>query len=778
MSNSRRDLGRPGSPRPARRSSAPAHRRRPEPTTPLRPDAVGARRPDPPGARRLRGTGTSGPAAARRRPPAPVLVRRWVVLAGVVILLAFSLKAAFGGGAPAAPAAPAGSSTSTPGRSGATAGSRTEQRFVVSEASWHLEAPVSRAVVLATGNELLVLGGLTTGDVSTADIWRLSPGTGSATRVGTLSTAVHDAAGAYLGGRALVFGGGSYSSLGEVQAAPGGSGVSTVAGSLPVPRSDLSAAVVGGHAYVLGGYNGSALVAQVLETSDGVHFTTAGTLVQPVRYAAVAALGGAIYAVGGDLGTTESAGAGGATSDIQRFDPATGRAEVIGHLPSGLGHASAVALGGRIYVIGGRSASGLLSTEIFSIDPGTGTVRSVGALAYPRSDASAAVVGGTAYLVGGETSGPLAPLTSVLEVRLETVRVRTGAAGQAATADSAAGRPRSHVAAQPNIYAADGPNMLSPVVQNMPYRIYVPESAGSDVDVIDPYTYKVVARYYTGLDPQHVIPAWNLKTIYAANDLGNSLTPISPYTGRPEGPNIPVADPYNLYFTPNGRYAIVVEEANQTLAFRDPTTMKLIKALPVDCPGVDHGDFSADGSFAIFSCEFSARMVKVNLRTLSVESYLNIPGTAPQDVKLDPAGDIFYTADLNHGGVYLISAKTFRVIGFIATGRDAHGLYVSRNARYLYVTNRGSGSISEIDLATRKVKATWYIPGGGSPDMGNLSPDGTVLWVSGRYNACVYAISTVTGKLLAEIPVPNMPHGLLVWPQPGQYSIGHTGIMR
>jgi YVTN family beta-propeller protein len=353
----------------------------------------------------------------------------------------------------------------------------------------------------------------------------------------------------------------------------------------------------------------------------------------------------------------------------------------------------------------------------------------------------------------------------------------------ASSSPSSAAAPRP-VASGPaakgpvNIYAADGPNDLSPKVRDDPYLIYVPESAGQDVDVINPATMTVVARYNTGLDPQHVVPAWDLSTLYATNDLGDSLTPIDPRTGGRAGPNIPVPDPYNMYFTPDGRYAIVVEEARQVLAFRDPHTFALEKAVPVDCAGVDHGDFSADGSFVLFSCEFSAKMVKIDLRTLTVAGYLTIPGSSLQDVKLDSAGQVFYTADMHRGGVYEVSASTLQVIGFIPTGADAHGLYVSRDGKYMYVTNRGAGSVSLIDLATRTLKVTWYIPGGGSPDMGNLSPDGKVLWVSGRYNACVYAISTVTGQLLAKIPVPNEPHGLAVWPQPGRYSLGHTGIMR
>jgi YVTN family beta-propeller protein len=334
------------------------------------------------------------------------------------------------------------------------------------------------------------------------------------------------------------------------------------------------------------------------------------------------------------------------------------------------------------------------------------------------------------------------------------------------------------VADPANIYAAAGPNMLSPAVQGVPYRIYVPNSGGSSVTVIDPATYRVLWSYQTGLNPQHVVPAYDMRTLYAANDLGNSLTPINPSTGRPAGPNIAVDDPYNMYFTPDGRYAVVVAEARQHLDFRDPHTFALDHRVTVNCAGVDHVDFAANGAYLIATCENAGRLVRVDLHTLQVAGYLDLPGASPQDVKLDPAGHTFYVADKNHAGAWLIDAATFRAEGFIPTGPDAHGLYPSRDARYLYVTNRGNGSITVISFAAMKVVTTWWIPGGGSPDMGGLSPDGKVLWVSGRYDAVVYAISTVTGQPLARIPVGSQPHGLCVWPQPGRYSLGHTGITR
>jgi YVTN family beta-propeller protein len=365
------------------------------------------------------------------------------------------------------------------------------------------------------------------------------------------------------------------------------------------------------------------------------------------------------------------------------------------------------------------------------------------------------------------------------------------------------GLPGMPPVVDPNdIYSETHVGNLSPTVRSFPDRIYVPNSDSNSVDVIDPRTFRIVNHFKVGRQPQHVTPSYDLKTLWVLNDLGDSLTKIDPATGK-KRETIPVKDPYNMYYTPDGQYAVVVAERVHRLDFRNPTTMALVDSVPLPCRGIDHMDFSADGRYLIGSCEFSGSLIKLDVAKRTVVGTLELAplpasgaqgsqhvsmrraydlkhapsGSMPQDVKTSPDGKVFYVADMLANGVHLIDGERFVSIDFIPTGRGAHGLYPSRDSKLLYCSNRDEGTISVISFAERKVVQKWIIPGG-SPDMGGVSADGKVLWLSGRYTREVYAIDTSDGHLIARIAVGKGPHGLCVYPQPGRYSLGHTGILR
>jgi YVTN family beta-propeller protein len=398
------------------------------------------------------------------------------------------------------------------------------------------------------------------------------------------------------------------------------------------------------------------------------------------------------------------------------------------------------------------------------------------------------------------------------------------ASAPAATPPAIVGLPGMPPVVDPrNLYSEVGAGKVAAALRDDLERIYVPNLRSNDVYVVDPAAMKVVGRFKVGTGPQHIVPAWDMRTLWVTNNAegrtDGSLTPIDPRTGKPGAP-VAVDDPYNMYFTPDGRSAIVVAEARKRLDFRDPKTM--VEQYHIDvpgCPGINHADFAIDGRTVIFTCEFSGTLVKIDLVERKVLGYLRLdmPSTRfketkgaprteagkawevgeteictvskgmPQDIRSSPDGKRVYIADMHADGVHIVDVESFKKVGFIATGIGAHGLYPSRDGKQLYVANRGSheirgpklgdGGVSVIDFATEKIVARWPVPGGGSPDMGNVSVDGKYLWLAARYDNVIYRFDTATGTV-EQIKVGTEPHGLTVWPQPGRYSLGHTGNMR
>jgi YVTN family beta-propeller protein len=425
-----------------------------------------------------------------------------------------------------------------------------------------------------------------------------------------------------------------------------------------------------------------------------------------------------------------------------------------------------------------------------------------------------------------------AALVTALGAGVSTQSVRAQASAPAAVPPAAAPAPAPAVTTVPgmppvidarNLYSETASGKWNPAVQSDLERIYVPNLRSNDVYVIDPNEFKVIGRFKVGIGPQHIVPSWDLRTLWVTNNAegrtDGSLTPVDPKTGKP-GKAVMVDDPYNMYFSPDGKSAIVVAEARKRLDFRDPQTMAMQYSIDVPgCPGVNHADFSIDGRFAIFTCEFAGTLVKIDMPNRKVLGYLKLqmpamrfkeqpgaprikpgqvwePGETevcrvtrgmPQDIRSSPDGKRFYIADMHADGVHIVDGESFTQVGFIATGLGAHGLYPSRDGKQLYVANRGShkihgsklgnGGVAVIDFATEKVVARWGVPGGGSPDMGNISADGRWLWLAARYDDVVYRFDTTNGDV-RQIKVGAEPHGLTVWPQPGRYSLGHTGNLR
>ncbi len=378
------------------------------------------------------------------------------------------------------------------------------------------------------------------------------------------------------------------------------------------------------------------------------------------------------------------------------------------------------------------------------------------------------------------TESSVAPDSSAVTIKTST---RQPTPTAAVTSPLVAGLPgMPPVTDVHNVYADAGAGMISSVQHDYPAYAYVPHNKSGDVWVLDQRTGAVVSKCHVGIEIQHVVPSYDMTELYATDDLGDVIRVIDPRTGEC-GRTIKIKDPYNMYFTPDGKYAISVAENYRQLVWYDPHTWKIHDTTTITaCDGIDHADFSADGKTAVFTCEFAGRVAVVDVATHHLVRVIDMPirntTMGPQDIKLSPDGRTYYIADSQSGGVWVLNGDATQVLRHIATGKGAHGLYLSRDSTKLYVTNRLDGSVSVLDAYTGQVQTTWRIPGGGSPDMGNVSADGKQLWLSGRYDNVVYVIDTTDGHLIKKISVGQGPHGLALMPLPGRYSLGHTGITR
>jgi YVTN family beta-propeller protein len=332
------------------------------------------------------------------------------------------------------------------------------------------------------------------------------------------------------------------------------------------------------------------------------------------------------------------------------------------------------------------------------------------------------------------------------------------------------------------VYWATVSGQINPKWASMPERVYVPDERSGDMVVIDPATFKIVGRYKVGAYPEHITPAWDGQVLYVNNMNGSSLTEINPRTTRPNGITIKVPNPYNLYFTPDGSRSIIVEDMlhgaptdPNGLLFLDRTTWKKVGFVPIPWAGANHLDFSADGKILFLSCEYSGRIVAVDVAKMKVIKSLQVGGS-PTDVRLSPDGSVMFVANQIRNGVDVIDTQTLAYLSFIRAGPGAHGLAISRDTTKLFITDRLGGSLTVVNIASRKVIATWQI--GGTPDMIAQSPDGSQLWISNRYSGTITVVNAHSGAVIKTIATGINPHGLSYWPQPGQYSLGHNGNMR
>ena len=605
----------------------------------------------------------------------------------------------------------------------------------VTPAAYQLPSGISREVVLARGRHLLIIGGLDQRSLTTRTITELNPVTGRTVRAGRLAAASHDAAGALLGGRPYLFGGGVAASLASVQSL-GRHGTAAVAGQLPGPRSDLSSVTLGGTAYLVGGYDGASYDAAVLATGNGRSFHTVARLPVPVRYAAVAATGREIYVFGGQTPA-------GPSRVIQRVNLGTGQATVVGHLPAPVTGATAVTLGGQIFIAGGQARASGATRTVLAYNPARHTAAPAGSLPVPVSNAASAVIGGTAFVVGGTDGHRQVPTVAELRLIPETAAV-PGAGSPAAPGDTgvhADAFSEEGLASAPWLLPATGKGHLRPHSN--------PAALPADVLIADNHNNRLII-----VDPQGRI-RWRFPR-------PGDLAP---------GQHFRVPD--DAFFSPNGRYIIATEEDYSVISVISVARHKIIYRYgKPGVPGSAAGRVSNPDDAMLMP---GGGMITADIKNCRVlllappDRHMHRPrrvigttgvcGHNPPHEFGSPNGAFPATS-----GSYIITEIT----GDWATQMSLHGrvawsahppgvAYPSDTnevypGRYLTADYSPAGQVVEFNSRGRLL---WRFRGLNQPSLALPLPNGDIL-VNDDYNHRVIVINPVTNKI--------------VW----QY--GHTGV--
>ena len=324
------------------------------------------------------------------------------------------------------------------------------------------------------------------------------------------------------------------------------------------------------------------------------------------------------------------------------------------------------------------------------------------------------------------------------------------------------------------------PATSAPAARGARPLVYVPNSDSNTVDVIDQRTFKVVEHFAVGALPQHVVPSWDLKTLYVTNDAATSLTPIDPRTGKP-GRTIPVDDPYNMYFTPTAATrsssrsgctgstsAIAHTFKLQSLAARSRARASTTwTSLPT-------------ARYVIVSCEFSGQMLKVDVARERVVGVLHAAarrGAAGREALARREGLLRRRHELERR-LAGRRRRASRPAASCRRARRARPLSEPRRAVPLRHESRRGLDLRHLvrDAARSCTRGT--SPAAAAPTWGTSRPTARSCGCPAATTASSTRSARANGRLLAKIPVGAGPHGLCVWPQPGRYSLGHTGILR
>ena len=294
--------------------------------------------------------------------------------------------------------------------------------------------------------------------------------------------------------------------------------------------------------------------------------------------------------------------------------------------------------------------------------------------------------------------------------------------------------------------------------------VFVMNSGAASISLIDMSTERVLRRIPVLREPHHWALTPDGGSLVVGDSSGNSLFFLNPQTGAVRK-RITVADPYQLGFSPDGRYFTVNGLARNQIDVYDAASMKLLHRFPIrSMPS--HLAYSPGSHRVFVTLQGTNRLVAIDLRHMRVLWDRPVGNT--------PAGVLWHdgkllVCDMGTNGLAVVDPATGAVTGHVVTDKGAHNLFLSPHGKTIWVDNRVSGTVTVLDAASLKTVRTYRVSGG--PDDLFFGPDGKV-WITRRFAESIAVLDRATGRYRV-IDVGRSPHGIFVnpaAPSPGRMA--------
>lgn len=299
-------------------------------------------------------------------------------------------------------------------------------------------------------------------------------------------------------------------------------------------------------------------------------------------------------------------------------------------------------------------------------------------------------------------------------------------------------------------------------------RIYVTNSLGDDITVIDVASRKVIDDIHVGKGVHGICAAADGRTIFSTIESEHNLKTIDTATGKIMNTIALTGRPNQCAATPDGHYVGVPIRDRNSIDIVDTERNKVVKVLPVSSP---HNSYNANSNDRMFVSSMGDHAIDViDLKTMSYTEKIPVGGI-PRPYAVSRDGRVLYSALTDLHGFVIASIPDRRVITrvelppappsscILEPRTPTHGLELTPDGKALWVTSLGDAGVYVYDVATKRISKEIHT--GECPNWITISSDGSYVAVSNSASDDCSIIDANTRQEIARVKVGKGPKRLL-----------------